>query len=92
VVIVEPAEKALAMALLRYPGAVVDVGRTLEPHRLCACLYGLAGAFSGFFESCPVLKGSDEGVKASRLGLCLLTRRVMSDGLGLLGIPVVERM
>lgn len=90
--ITEPGEKALAMALLRYPQAVREVARTLEPHRLCACLYELAGAFSGFFESCPVLKAPSEQAKSARLRLCVLTQRVMTDGLGLLGIPTVERM
>jgi arginyl-tRNA synthetase len=39
-----------------------------------------------------VLAAPDEATRAARLRLCRLTQRVLSDGLTLLGIPVVERM
>ncbi|MCU0689519.1 MAG: arginine--tRNA ligase [Phycisphaerales bacterium] len=86
------AEKSLALALLRYPACVQDVARTLEPHRLCAYLYELAVAFGGFFEACPVLRAETAERRASRLRLCTMTKRVLTDGLGLLGIPAIERM
>ncbi len=87
-----PAEKALALALLRYPRTVRSVGDSLEPHRLCAYLYDLAGAFSVFFDACPVLAADDDATRRSRLRLCDLTARVLADGLDVLGIPAVERM
>ncbi len=90
--IAEPAEKALALTLLRYPAAVQGVADALEPHRLCGYLYDLAGAFSGFFAACPVLQAPDEATRGSRLRLCALTARVLEDGLRTLGIPTVERM
>ena len=92
ITVTHPAEKALALVLLRYPQVVRDVDRTLEPSRLCALLYELAGAFARFFEACPVLKAEDDGTRTARLRLCQLTRRVLTDGLGLLGIPAIERM
>ncbi|MEM8758188.1 MAG: arginine--tRNA ligase, partial [Planctomycetota bacterium] len=92
IMLAEPKEKQLALALLRYPSTVRSVGRSLEPHRLCGYLYELAGAFSSFFESCPVLKASDDATRLSRLRLCDLTSRVLADGLDALGIPTVERM
>jgi arginyl-tRNA synthetase len=88
----EPTEKQLALLLVRYPSVVADVARTLEPHRLCAYLYGLANMYSAFYQACPVLKVDDEDLRASRLRLCQLTRRVLSDGLGLLGIETPPRM
>ena len=86
------AEKTLALTLLRYPETVRDVARTLEPHRLCALLYELAGAFSSFFDQCPVLAAPDEATRLARLRLCALTDRVLSDGLSLLGIRTLDRM
>lgn len=88
----DPAEKRLALVLLRYGGVVADVARSLEPHRLCQYLYQLAGAYSAFYQACPVLKAPDEPTRDSRLRLCGLVGRVLADGLGLLGIEAPHRM
>ena len=82
----------IALTLLRYPQAVEGVAQSLEPHRLCGYIYDLAGAFSSFFESCPVLTAPDDATRNARLRLCDLTARVLADGLKTLGIPTVERM
>jgi arginyl-tRNA synthetase len=87
----EPAEQALALLLTRYGETVDEVADTLQPHRLCAYLYDLAGALSIFYEQCPVLKSTGD-VRDSRLALCLATKRVLASGLNLLGIEALERM
>lgn len=88
----EPAEKALALALLRYPETIRGVAESLEPHRLCQYLFELAGAFAQFYEQCRVLGADTEETRASRLKLCNLAARVLEDGLHVLGIPTLERM
>ncbi len=88
----EPAEKQLALALLRYGATIEQVASTLEPHRLCSYLYELANTYSAFYQQCPVLKAEREDVRMSRLRLCDLTRRVIADGLDLLGIDAPPRM
>lgn len=85
-------EKQLAMALLRYPSVVRAVGEHLEPHRLCQHLLEIANKFSGFYQACPVLKADDQATRDSRLRLCELTARVLEDGMGVLGLPTLERM
>lgn len=85
-------EKLLALTLLRYAGVLDAVAESLEPHRLCQYLYDLAGAFSSFFDACPVLQAPDEATRDSRLRLCDLTARVLADGLTVLGIPPLDRM
>jgi arginyl-tRNA synthetase len=87
-----PAEKTLALTLTRYPGVVREVEASLEPHRLCHLLYELAGAFSAFFDACPVLAAPDEPTRQGRLRLCALTERVLTDALTTLGIPLIDRM
>lgn len=87
----EPAEQTLALLLTRFGEVVADVADTLQPHRLCGYLYELAGALSVFYEQCPVLK-SDGEVRASRLALCTLTKKVLASGLDMLGIEPLERM
>jgi arginyl-tRNA synthetase len=88
----EPAERQLALMLLRYPGVVRDVAQHNDPSRLCAYLHQLATTFNGFYQQCPVLKCEDAALRASRLRLCAVSKHVLRDGLGLLGITAPERM
>ena len=89
--IADPAERALALRLARFAETVAAVAAECLPNVLCAYLYDLAGAFMGFYESCPVLQ-SEGATRASRLGLCELTARTIQTGLGLLGIQTLEQM
>ena len=91
-VLEDPAEKSLALTLLRYPRSLASTTDASEPSRLCAYSYELASGFSSFFDKCPVLRNDDAASQASRLRLCDLTRRVLGDALATLGIPTVERM
>jgi arginyl-tRNA synthetase len=92
IVVGDPAERALALALLEFGSVVRGVGSELEPHRLCSYLFDLAQTFSAFYESCPVLKSVDAQTRESRLGLCATTFRVMEQGLALLGIATPDQM
>ncbi|OPX25087.1 MAG: arginine--tRNA ligase [Planctomycetales bacterium 4484_123] len=87
----EPAERALAVKLLQFPETLQAVADDCLPHLLCGYLYELAVTFTGFYESCPVLK-SDEPKRSARLALCDLTARTIRTGLNLLGIETVEQM
>jgi arginyl-tRNA synthetase len=88
----EPAERALALRLLGFAAAVRQAGENAEPHLLANFLFEVASLFTTFYEQCPVLSAPGEMVRDSRLALSALTLRVLDTGLGLLGIPVPERM
>ncbi|NOY43375.1 MAG: arginine--tRNA ligase [Planctomycetes bacterium] len=88
----EPAERALAVALLRFSEALERVVADYRPNHLTTYLFDLASAYSSFFENCPVLKAESDQLRNSRLLLCDLTARTIVRGLNLLGIQVVERM
>jgi arginyl-tRNA synthetase len=92
VAVTAPSERALALRLLGFGAVVTAVGETAEPHRLCAYLFDVASLFTTFYEECPVLKAEPESLRAARLALCALTLSVLSTGLGLLGVPLPERM
>jgi len=92
ITIAAPAEHALARSLLRFGAVVEQVEATLEPHHLCGYLYETASQFATFFQECPVLKAPTEAERLSRLALCEMTAKVLTRGLGLLGIEVPERM
>ncbi len=86
-----PAERELAIALLEFEVLVREAEQSLEFHRLCAYLYGLASAFSTFYEHCPVLRSAG-GTRTGRLALCALTAQVLARGLDLLGITAPDQM
>ena len=92
VVLTEPAERALALRLLGFGGTVCGVAASAEPHKLAGFLFDVASAFTAFYEQCPVLQAPEPAIRQSRLALSALTLRVLVTGLGLLGIPVPERM
>ena len=91
IVLEHSAELALAKHILRLGEVTAVVARELKPHHLCSYLYELATKFSGFYESCPVIK-SPEPLRSSRLELCDLTARTLALGLDLLGIRHPEQM
>ncbi len=88
----EPAERALALELLRFSDALADVVEDYRPNQLTNYLFQLTKVFFSFYEQCPVLKAEEDRTRNSRLLLCDLTARTISLGLNLLGINVVERM
>jgi arginyl-tRNA synthetase len=87
----EPTEERLALLLTGFPDVVLQVAETLQPHRLCTYLYDVATALSAFYEHCPVLTSEGE-TRASRIALCTATRKVLHDGLGLLGMAAPDAM
>jgi arginyl-tRNA synthetase len=88
----EDAERMLALTLLKFGTAVGNAAQGAEPHVLAGFLFDAASAFTTFYEQCPVLGAPSPGLRDSRLALSALTLRVLVTGLGLLGIPVPERM
>ena len=87
----EPQEWALVRELLRFDAVVVEVEDELLPNRLCSYLFELSQVFNRFYDQVPVLKAPPEA-RRSRLALCRLTADTLKLGLGLLGIPTLDRM
>jgi arginyl-tRNA synthetase len=88
----QPQERALALKLLSFDGAVTETAERYVPHRLCNYLFELAQEFTAFYEACPVLRAETDELRDSRLALADLTARVLAKGLDLLGIEAPERM
>jgi len=87
----EPQEWALIRELLKLDGVIAEVEAELLPNRLCSYLFELSQVFNRFYDQVPVLK-AEEHARSSRLALCRLTADTLRLGLGLLGIPTLERM
>jgi arginyl-tRNA synthetase len=87
----EPQEWALVRELLKFDAVIADVEEELLPNRLCGYLFELSQVFNRFYDQVPVLR-AEEPTRGSRLALCRLTADTLKLGLGLLGIPTLERM
>jgi arginyl-tRNA synthetase len=85
-------EKRLLKELGRFPEIASDASRRMRPHVLADYLYNLCNAFSSFYSSNRVLDAEGEGEKEARLAMVTAFERVLALGLGLLGVPVPDRM
>jgi arginyl-tRNA synthetase len=86
-----PREKELVLALARFPEMVNIARQSHRPNLLCDHLFETAQRLNRFYAACRVIQ-KDGTVDPSRLALVALTARVLRSGLGILGIPVLERM
>ncbi|MEJ5237324.1 MAG: arginine--tRNA ligase [Limisphaera sp.] len=86
-----PEELALGRHLLDFGLVLEAVAEDYRPNYLCNYLFELAGRFTRFYETCPVLK-APEPERTHRLYLCEVTARVLRLGLDALGVEVLEQM
>jgi arginyl-tRNA synthetase len=86
-----PSEDALMRKLDSYEEVVLEAANRRAPQRIARYVEELASVFSGFYRDCQVLS-DDEGLSRARLALCVATRTVIADGLGLLGVSSPESM
>ena len=92
IVLQEPAERDLTLQLLQFEDALRQSVEEYYPSVVAGYLFGVAKQFAAFFDQCHVLNADSEELKRSRLAICYATGRILSQGLSLLGIGVVERM
>lgn len=86
-----PEELALGRHLLDFGLVLEAVAEDYRPNYLCNYLFELAGRFTRFYETCPVLKAT-EPERTHRLYLCEVTARVLRLGLDTLGVEVLDQM
>lgn len=86
-----PSEDALMRRLASFEEIVPEAAQRRAPQRVTRYLEEVAAGFSGFYRDCRVVSEDGELTQA-RLTLCVATRRVLADGLALLGVSAPERM
>ncbi len=89
--LVEPEEHALLKTLAAYPALVAGAAEDLAPHRIIFYLMELAGQFHSFYNKHKVLT-DDRQLSAARLHLCGALRRVVRNGLCLVGLSAPASM
>ncbi len=86
-----PAATALAAKFAGYGETLAVAARDLAPHLICVYLKELAADFHAFYNAERVLV-EDEAERNARLALCLAARRVLANGLEVLGVSAPEHM
>ena len=89
--LVEPEEYALLKTMADYPQLVAGAAADLAPHRVIFYLMELAGQFHGFYNKHKVLT-DDHELSLCRLSLCGAIKRVLRNGLHLVGLNAPESM
>jgi arginyl-tRNA synthetase len=84
-------DKEITLQLLNYPEILIQAANNYAPSVLADYLYEVASSFNNFYENESVsgAKGADKELRAA---ITKLTTTVLKDGLGILGIDVLEKM
>ena len=85
-------ETELIQKLSQFPVAVRQAGTDYSPSGICNYCYELTKAFNQFYHDFTILGETDETLKLFRLSLAKAVAKVISLGMGLLGIEMPERM
>lgn len=86
-----PSEDALMRKLASFEEVVVDAAEQRAPQKITRYVEELASEFSGFYRDCKVVT-DDSDLTAARLALCVATKCVIAEALGLLNVTAPERM
>ena len=86
-----PIEQKIIKQIANFPALLQKASEDLHPHLIAVYLYELSQSFNEFYHAHEVLS-AEEKVRDARLALCMAVSQVLKNGLGLLGIGVLERM
>ena len=88
-----PSARALLKRLLEFPDEVASAAARRAPHRITAYVHDVAQDFSAFYRDVRVVGAAEEGGDEDfRIALSVLSRRVISRSLDLLGVSAPEQM
>ncbi|MBL0699586.1 MAG: arginine--tRNA ligase [Desulfosarcina sp.] len=87
----ESEETDLLKSMNRFPAIVKQSAMRLEPHRITFYLMNLASSFHAYYNKHRVLN-DDPLLSCGRLYLVLAVKKIIRNGLGLLGVSAPEKM
>ena len=85
-------ERTLIQMLTNYPNIVRQAGEDFSPALIANYVYDLVKEYNQFYQASPILKEENAEVKNLRLLLSANVAKVITSGMGLLGIEMPERM
>jgi len=92
ILIVQPAERDLALTLDAFDAALAEAYDKRAPNFVAEHAYRLSQSFSKFYSACPVLQAPDGATRASRLALATAALAQLETALSLLGLETPEKM
>ncbi len=87
-----PLEKSLLVSLEQFPTVIEQAALEHNPSAVANYIYHLAKTFNSFYTELSVSRAETEEKKQLRLRIAVMTANVISQGMGLLGIRVPEKM
>jgi arginyl-tRNA synthetase len=84
-------EKELLLKLASFPEVVLEASKKYSPSEIAKYLFDLSRLFSTFYQKLPIISSPDE-VKKARLVLADSVRKVLINGLSILGIEPLDQM
>lgn len=90
--IIEEEETRLIKVLHVFPNVISEASQAYSPAVLANYLYELTKEYNSFYQQCPILNESNQGLKASRILISRSVANVLRRGLLILGISAPERM
>lgn len=91
VIVAEPAERDLVLALDAFETALTEAYERYAPNAVAEHAYRLSQAFSKFYAACPILQAEPQ-TRGSRLTLASATLTQLELALEVLGISTPDRM
>jgi len=85
-------EREIIIALEKYPAAIVQAARELNPSVIANYIFDVARIFNSFYSEHSIANAETPEKKQLRLQLAVMTSNVIKSGMQLLGISVPERM
>jgi arginyl-tRNA synthetase len=85
-------ERGVVKALHALPDTVVAAAAAYSPAMVANYAYDLAKAFNSFYQDTPILRESDNNLRAFRISLCAFVANALKNTMNILGIEVPERM
>ncbi len=79
-------ERNLVLKLITFRETIEKAAKESSPHLICNYLYNLANEFMRFYENCNIISVN------TRIYLTKIVEKILSTGLSLLGIPLIEQM
>jgi arginyl-tRNA synthetase len=85
----EDSEIRLLRTLSKWPETIHNSVDNLAIHYIPNYVHALASNFNQFYRDCPVIDSSNENF---RINLVICSKKILKEGLSILGIKAPERM